>query len=661
MVMVSNMGEFIGRIFESSRERVLIAAHHSASSVSVGDILYVKLGRSLDRIVLLHVDDVLNKLPTGADKTLGLLPKNVEPSGALIDAGKEKTIISSPMFMIIKEGGKVFVTRPSVPPPLNIEVRKLERGDEESEEIMGMFSLGIPAQSYLEKTVPIAVLRSGSASTDREKTLKYFEKAEIKVDITSLIPKHILVSGQTGAGKTTGVMGMILNWALHGKDPVSWLIIDRHGEYSKFSKGGIEFFVNKLSKAILNNQVDEVAKERIFVYKFSFAEKAPENYGNVVIRETPINIGSLTVSDISMALEVSDEEAATLEMMLETLETIVEASDLSESWKNIFRSREGVLSGHLIPLLIAVIDNMCNSEGVGEREKKGIYREFVQQGIYIQKLRVWRTRLLALLNLRFKNVTENGGVITVYSDDKSIFKLSEVFKKPGLLRNLLEKIARSPVLRARQDISKYKWFRIRPSEELSILEGGLNIDHIIEKLEEGSVVILDVSSTPSTQADAVVLNVVRRILTNRIGLDPREIARRKVVAIVSEEAPLYLSPEKVRSPRNAFARIAREGRKFKIGLVAITQLATIIEKQLLANMNTIVVLRTKFRSDIEYFSSIGVPSSEIPLLNDREGYIYTPDIRVRDPIPAYFKGWFEIDVKSREEKLEDVAKMMLEV
>ncbi len=659
--MVSNMGEFIGRIFESSRDRVFIAAHHSASSVSVGDILYVKLGGSLDRVLLLHVDDVLNKLPTGADKTLGLLPKNIEPSGALIDAGKEKTIISSPMFMIIREGGKVFVTRPSIPPPLNIEVHRLERGDEESEEIMGMFSLGIPAQSYLEKTVPIAILRSGSASTDKEKALKYFEKAEIKVNISSLIPKHILVSGQTGAGKTTGVMGMILNWALHGKDPVSWLIIDRHGEYSKFSSGGIEYFVNKLSKAILNNQVDDVAKERIFVYKFSFAEKAPEIYGNVEIRETPINIGSLTVSDISMALEVSDEEAATLEMMLETLETIVEASDLSETWKSIFRSREGVLSGHLIPLLIAVIDNMCNSEGVGEKEKRGVYKEFVQQGIYIQKLRVWRTRLLALLNLRFKNVTENGGVITVYSDDKSIFKLSEVFKKPGLLRNLLEEIARSPVLRARQSISEYKWYRIRPSEELPVLEGGLNIDHIVEKLEEGNIVILDVSSTPSTQADAVVLNVVRRILTNRIGLDPREIARRKVVAIVSEEAPLYLSPEKVRSPRNAFARIAREGRKFKIGLVAITQLATIIEKQLLANMNTIVVLRTKFRSDIEYFSSIGVPPSEIPLLNDREGYIYTPDIRVRDPIPAYFKGWFEIDVKSREEKLEDIAKMMLEV
>ncbi len=656
------MGKFVGWIYESSKDKVLIAGYQSGLGISIGDILYVKL-KGLSKILLLHVDDVLNKLPAGANKTLGLLPRKVEPSGALIEAGKERTIISSPMFLITEEGGRIYVSRPAIPPPLNTEVYRLERGDEESEKIMYMFSLGIPAQEYLEKTVPIAILRSGSASTESEKSLKYFDKAEIKVDIESLIPKHILISGQTGAGKTTGIMGIILDWAIHGKSPISWLIIDRHGEYSKYSSGREEFFLNKLSKAILSNNSEDVMKERIHVYKLSFTEREPQIYGNVEIRESAINIGSLTVNDVSMALEVSDEEAATLEMILETLEAIVEASNLSDAWKEMFRSREGVLSGHLIPLFIAVVDNMCNSEGVGEKEKKGVYREFVQQGMYIQKLRVWRTRLLALLNIKPKSVSKSGGVITVYSDDKSIFKLSDVFKKPGFLRRLLEEIAKSPVLRVKQNLTNYKWYRISVSDELSVIERGLSIDSIIKKTEEGNIVILDVSSAPSAQADAVVLNVVRRLLSGRIGLDPRELSRKNVVAIVSEEAPLYLSPEKVRSPRNAFARIAREGRKFRIGLIAITQLATIIEKQLLANMNTLIVLRTKYRSDIEYFSSIGVPSSEIPLLNDREGYIYTPDVRVRDPIPAYFKGWFEIAVESRREveKLEDLAKIVSEV
>jgi len=47
---------------------------------------------------------------------------------------------------------------------------------------------------------------------------------------------------------------------------------------------------------------------------------------------------------------------------------------------------------------------------------------------------------------------------------------------------------------------------------------------------------------------------------------------------------------------NVFGKIAREGRKFQIGLIAITQLPSIIEREILANMNTkiptIKVIRT---------------------------------------------------------------------
>ncbi|OYT60268.1 MAG: hypothetical protein B6U75_02130, partial [Desulfurococcales archaeon ex4484_217_1] len=71
---------------------------------------------------------------------------------------------------------------------------------------------------------------------------------------------------------------------------------------------------------------------------------------------------------------------------------------------------------------------------------------------------------------------------------------------------------------------------------------------MFDKIEEGNIVVLDISTAPTNQADALVLNVVRRLLLDRIGLTPAEIGRRKVVAIVSEEAPLYLTPDKVRSP-----------------------------------------------------------------------------------------------------------------
>lgn len=41
---------------------------------------------------------------------------------------------------------------------------------------------------------------------------------------------------------------------------------------------------------------------------------------------------------------------------------------------------------------------------------------------------------------------------------------------------------------------------------------------------------------------------------------------------------------------NIYSDIAREGRKFKIGLIAITQLTSVIPKTVLANINTKIIL-----------------------------------------------------------------------
>lgn len=659
--MVFKMGSIVGRIFSSSKDEVLISVSGEVK-VNVGDILYVKID-GLNNVLLLRVEDVKSKLPAGVNRTLGLIPSGVEPSGSIIETSVEEVIVAKPLFTL-RRGAEINVTKAVTPPPVNVPVCLLLNDDEESRKIMEFFSKGI-AQEVTEATIPIGVLRSGTASTRDERERKYFETAKIIANIKTLIPKHILVSGQTGAGKTTSVMGLIINWALHSANPIGWLIIDRHGEYSKYSTGLEEMFLNKLSKALKANSSEEISTLRTYVYKLSFNSKEPEYpTSKVEVNYAPINVGSLTVDDVAMALDLRDEETVWLEMIVETLESIIMSSDLEESWKNIFRrSDEGSLSGHLLPLLIAIVDNVCNYEGVGVKEKKGVYREFVQQGIYIQKLRLWRNRIASILNINTRKIPEHGGVIVVLDDSRSIFKISGIFKSKSALKKLLKAVVTSPILSVKQSLTNYKWYTIGDEEEVIVLENGISINTIIEKVEKGNIVILDISTAPSNQADAFILNVIRRLLLGRLGLTPKEINMRNIIAIVSEEAPLYLTPDKVKSPRNAFARIAREGRKFNIGLIAITQLATLIDKQLLANMNTYVVLRTKFRSDIEYFSSIGVPPHEIPLLNDREGYIYTPDLKVKDPIPTYFKGWFEIDMEKegKPRTLKEIGKILSEV
>jgi len=63
-----------------------------------------------------------------------------------------------------------------------------------------------------------------------------------------------------------------------------------------------------------------------------------------------------------------------------------------------------------------------------------------------------------------------------------------------------------------------------------------------------------------------------------------------VISIVLEEAPRVLGKEVLERGPNIFSTIAREGRKFKVGLIAVTQLPSLIPRTVLANMNTKIIL-----------------------------------------------------------------------
>jgi len=165
----------------------------------------------------------------------------------------------------------------------------------------------------------------------------------------------------------------------------------------------------------------------------------------------------------------------------------------------------------------------------------------------------------------------------------------------------------------------------------------------------------------------VALALARRILEERMRKGPATAATMPPIALVSEEAPLYLSSEKVKSVYNPFARIAREGRKFNIGIVAITQMATMMDRQILSNFNTIIAMRTSHEPDLEFFKSIGIPKETLPLLGEREAYLYSVDIPIRRPLPVYLPGDFEEDLifSSRREAArpvldEKVYKMLAE-
>ncbi len=122
----------------------------------------------------------------------------------------------------------------------------------------------------------------------------------------------------------------------------------------------------------------------------------------------------------------------------------------------------------------------------------------------------------------------------------------------------------------------------------SVSAGG----RIISDLLAGQVVLVDVSGLGSTEEVLVASFLARRVLEEWQGAyldDPDRHGRMPVVAIALEEAQRVLSGNKDRES-NVFPRVAREGRKFNVGLCAITQQPKLLDGELLSQFNTFFVL-----------------------------------------------------------------------
>jgi len=124
-----------------------------------------------------------------------------------------------------------------------------------------------------------------------------------------------------------------------------------------------------------------------------------------------------------------------------------------------------------------------------------------------------------------------------------------------------------------------------------IKAGETIIADIINELEQSKTVIIDTSSfSGATEILIGSLIVTEAFARYKNYKSKGQLKNKPVISVVIEEAPRVLGKEVLEKGSNIFSTIAREGRKFKIGLYAITQLPSLIPRQILANMNTKIIL-----------------------------------------------------------------------
>jgi len=113
------------------------------------------------------------------------------------------------------------------------------------------------------------------------------------------------------------------------------------------------------------------------------------------------------------------------------------------------------------------------------------------------------------------------------------------------------------------------------------------------------VSVLNFNGVPTDAADAaigVVLNLLLEVAL-RCEVGGEGIGRPSPVLLVLEEAHRYLGEGASALTRNSANRIAREGRKYGIGLLLVTQRPTELPKTALAQCGTIVALRLSNSED----------------------------------------------------------------
>ena len=166
-------------------------------------------------------------------------------------------------------------------------------------------------------------------------------------------------------------------------------------------------------------------------------------------------------------------------------------------------------------------------------------------------------------------------------------------------------------------------------------EGTFN--QIANSLEAGKIVIVDTSQLGDQSELLIGSSIANHIFDRHRYFKSKGILDQKnPISIVIEEASRVLAEEKINQADNIFSTIAREGRKFKVGLIAITQLTSVIPKMILTNINTKIILGNEMsaeRHSIIENSSQDISDENRTIASLDKGEAIISSIFTKFPIP----------------------------
>ena len=490
----------------------------------------------------------------------------------------------------------------------------------------------LPTESQLR-----SIIESGERRYVKIGSSPLADDAQVSVDPNRLFGRHLAVLGNTGSGKSCSVAGLI-RWSLekareerNNEQPnARFIILDPNGEYSRaFSK-------------------DDSAKARIFKVnpaKGEYPLKVPLWFWNSAEwcsftqasarTQRPLlrrALREVKAGRVDVFEPTREEKELTLRRYL-SFRVISIQRDLGSGTIQTDATKFGFL---LKAINTDLEHKHVKFPGYGldsiriaiETALDATFNSFVKNGETVEYYRAFTEyQVSPIVAALRKSLNELGGIIYNDGPDEDVplpFRGSdladhlEVLADQENVRQYLDFL----ISRIRTFLSDRKMSDIIDDTEGLTLEKWLQ-DYIgTENSEDGSVSVIDLSLVP-TEVVHVVTTVISRMVFEALQRYVKVNGVELPTVLVMEEAHTFIKRYKVDAENQdaatvccqVFERIAREGRKFGLGLIVSSQRPSELSPTVLSQCNTFLLHRISNDRDQELVQRL-VPDNLRGLLRE---------------------------------------------
>ena len=375
-------------------------------------------------------------------------------------------------------------------------------------------------------------------------TLSSSDSIEVSVDLEKLVTRHSAVLGSTGSGKSTSVSSLLRSIVCDESDKVVYpssrvVLVDIHGEYS--------------------SALGDIAKT------FSVNPRSGEE--KLLIPYWCISPGNLVDFLCGQVNEKSKTSIIDL-IFQEKVGFITKNSD-KEKYKGINSDR--ITSQTPIPFSLKKLwYDLSYSDGVTWEDEGKTEPAIVESGSAEN-----------LSGPKFKPPAPG---------TKAPHKGGD-----GILKRSLD------LFRSRLLDQQYS-FLLTPDKWEPNLDNEItsDLDELLGSWlgHEKPVTILDLSGIPSTRLDLLLGSLLDILFEASLwGRNLQEGMKNRPLLLVLEEAHRYLSNDASGLAKNMVRRIAKEGRKFGLGAMLVSQRPSEIDETILSQCGTFFALRINNQTD----------------------------------------------------------------